>query len=155
MLNRSYAQNDRDVIFENFADETVLINLKSGIYYSLNAPGSAIWELLLKSVAPVRILEFVQKTHPENGRGYENAFRNFITVLEAERLIVARADGAQAGPELAAAAFDRLLGQKEKVPAVPEIKIYTDQKELLLLDPIHEVSGLGWPDKDGKKPQNG
>ena len=155
MLSRSYGQNDRDVIFENFVDETVLINLKSGIYYSLNAPGSAIWELLLKSVAPVQILEFVQKTHPENGRGYEGFFRNFITVLEAEGLIVPTGDGAQAGPEFAAAELDRLLGQKEKEPAVPEIKIYTDQKELLLLDPIHEASGLGWPDKDGKEPQNG
>ena len=34
----------------------------------------------------------------------------------------------------------------------PVLKKYTDQQELLLLDPIHDVSDLGWPVKDQGNP---
>lgn len=154
MLNRLFTQNKADVVFENFNDETVLINLKSGSYYSLNAPGSAIWELLLKNISPRLILECVRQQHPENHQDYESAFKEFITILTAEGLIVPAGEHAQTVPGPAADECNRLLNHKEKSAGIPLIKIYTDQRELLLLDPIHDVSGLGWPERDGKEPQD-
>ncbi len=149
MLNRLYKQNKADVVFENFGDETVLINLKSGSYYSLNGPGSTIWELLLKKMSPLQILESIRQKYPENKNGYEDIFKEFITVLTTEGLVVPAGEHAQTVPGLAVDEFNRLLNHKEKAAGIPLIKIYTDQRELLLLDPIHEVSGLGWPEHDG------
>jgi len=152
MLSKIYKQNNTDVVFENFGDEIVLINLKSGSYYSMNGPGSTIWELLLKNISPIQILEFIRQKYPENE--YEDTFKKFITVLEAEGLIVPTGEYDQTGPGTVGDEFNHLLHQKEKAPGIPLIKIYTDQRELLLLDPIHEVSELGWPNSGGKEPED-
>ena len=40
-----------DVISEEMDDETVVINLESGCYYSLNAAATKIWEAVLSKMA--------------------------------------------------------------------------------------------------------
>ena len=33
--------------------------------------------------------------------------------------------------------------------STPLVEKYTDMAELILLDPVHDVSALGWPSTDG------
>jgi hypothetical protein len=57
-----------DVVFEVLEDETVVLNLTSGEYYTLNATGTRAWELLeahagdLDRVLEVMVAEFDVET---------------------------------------------------------------------------------------------
>src|SRR5271168_3403636 len=53
--NRSFECNAPDVVFENFGDEIVLLNLQSGNYYSLDPIGMFYWECVSQGVVPNEI----------------------------------------------------------------------------------------------------
>jgi hypothetical protein len=46
-----YEIHGPDIISEEMDDETVVINLESGCYYSLNAAATKIWEAVLSKKA--------------------------------------------------------------------------------------------------------
>src|SRR5262245_55058441 len=46
----SFECNSPDVVFENFGDEVVLLNLQTGRYYSLDPIGMVCWDYLVQSV---------------------------------------------------------------------------------------------------------
>lgn len=115
------------VIHETFEGETVLIDLDSGCYFSLTAGGPACWSRLAAGESCAEIAA---------GQG-ETALaqmQSFAERLVAEGILVA--DESLAAPNTTAQTVSWLDPQLEK---------FTDMKDLLLLDPIHEVDAAGWP----------
>ncbi len=147
-----YEANENDILFESFDDEIVIINLKSGVYYSLDKTGKLFWELLLNKVKPSVILKVFQNSSILTGENLEKV-EDFLNKLNSEGLIRPLDDEAHVNSDTETA--ERLLVKLQNITEVPVIEKYTDQQELLLLDPIHEVSDLGWPDKVNDDPDNG
>ena len=152
-LTDTFILNNSDILFEDFDDEIVAINLKSGYYYSINGSGILIWELLTKSFSPRQIIKIHTNAFPGTDAEFEQSIKDFITELESEGILV------QSGEEDEDAEISEDFVQKIKlknkiIPKLPVFEKYTDQQELLLLDPIHEVSDIGWPDKKGDSPEN-
>jgi len=147
---KCFRPNDRDIIYENFGNEVVLINLKTGIYYSLTDTAMMIWEYIeKKNCMDDMILSFVEKDNLDR-IGIEKEIKRFIFELEKEILIV---PFNKTNDEKNKNAVIKSRDSLENQPfSPPVLKKYTDQQELLLLDPIHDVSDLGWPEKNQDEP---
>jgi hypothetical protein len=118
--------NSPKVIHQIFETEVVIVNLETGIYYSIRGSGMDIWCALDAGMAPAEIV---------SAFAAEPAVQDFIEELEREQLIVATNGEPEAGEKLSPA--------QTFVP--PILEKFTDMREMLLIDPIHELDEGGWP----------
>lgn len=134
---RYFSTDVPKVINKQFDDELVIANYESGIYYSLGDSGAKIW-LALKAGVPEEniIAEFIRKF--PSAANIQTDIRKFIGELLTEGLIVL----AEKGNEEQKPSLD---GLQSFLP--PTIERFDDLKELLLLDPVHDVDDAGWPVK--------
>jgi hypothetical protein len=110
------APNRPEVLDEVFDGEAVLVNLRTGRYYALDAAATAIWRALVDG-DPL----------PEGDEVVP-----FLHRLVDEELVVCD------GP---------LPHHSNGHAGGPVIQVFDDMKDILLLDPIHDVDydGSGWP----------
>ena len=73
--------------------ETVSLNLKSGIYYSLNAVGSRIWQILQESSSVRDIRETIVEEFEVDAERCERDVLRLLSELSAKGLI--EVDGAK------------------------------------------------------------
>ena len=118
--------NSPKVIHQVFETEVVVVNLESGDYYSIRGSGIAIWRALDQGIEDDQIVAAF---------GSAAETKSFLDQLQREELIVV--DPARAaGPNSAVS---------ETAAGPPTIEKFTDMRDLLLLDPIHELGEGGWP----------
>jgi hypothetical protein len=139
--DRSFECNAPDVVFEDFGDEVVVLNLQSGNYYSLDPIGMFYWECLRQGVPPREIAAHICPFYA--GGVEEELIAADLDVLfdefQSEGLIRS-SDTYRAISEVASMA--------KKFPAeyvCPMLSKFDDFAEMLLLDPVHDVSAVGWP----------
>lgn len=125
-----YQINTPSIISEILEGEVVILNLDKGIYYSLGGVGTDLWSFV---VGGMSLPEIVGQFN--NSPGLEPKICEFIDELLEHDLIVESAEAATQVPNLS--------GKLEFI--APKLHVYEDMKELLLLDPIHEVDQAGWP----------
>lgn len=118
---KTYSINANRAISENLDGETIIINLETGTYYSLNHDGSAVWEAMAQEAPIDESAEAVAK---------------FIDFVKTEGLV---AESASQNSEKAPFAPG----------GTPTIEAYRDMQEMLLADPIHDVDTAGWPKLKG------
>jgi Coenzyme PQQ synthesis protein D (PqqD) len=141
-ISRSYRVNRPKVIFEAFEDETVLINLDSGSYYSFSGSGTLIWDLISSGHSVPKVTAKLQKQFPDDAAQVESGVRDFIAELINENLILEQdVEASGANGQIEQPAPRKNLIRFER----PFLQKYSDMQELLLLDPIHEVDETGWP----------
>ncbi|MEM1120161.1 MAG: PqqD family protein [Bacteroidota bacterium] len=112
------------VIGETLQEETIILNLETGIYYACQATGSLIWNLLKEGTS-------IEQTtlHFESTADLKVNITHFLQQLQNEELIVKMKDPKVEMPTIA-----------QVVPFVPPIlEKHTDMQDFLELDPIHEV----------------
>ena len=133
--------NNPSVISENIDGEVVIINLDSGAYYSTDQVGAEVWGLLEAGRCVGEIVEAIPARYLGESEEIETALHGFLSELQTEELIV----GAEGSKTNEHASF--VPGSDtEKIPfQPPALKKYTDMKDMLLLDPIHDVEESGWP----------
>lgn len=128
--------NRPDVIDDVFDGEAVLVNLRTGRYYSLDGTGSEVWRQVLDGADVEQMVTHFSARQPEDTDGLEGVLRSYLQLLLDEALLVGTLDGNPiAAHDTALAGF------------APTLQVFTDMVDLLLLDPIHEVDldGTGWP----------
>lgn len=129
----TYRINTPSVIYEILDGEAVILNLDEGIYYSLNESGKEIWNSLSAGASFEKAVSLFEPGG--NDQTIRNELAKFIDELIKEKLIV---------PYEAAHKSEQKTYRKMQFET-PVLHIYHDMKELLLLDPIHEVDQAGWP----------
>jgi len=121
----AYRIRSPQVVHESVAGEVVAIDFATGSYFSLRGPAESVWSAL--SGAEARAVD-----------------------------TVAGAAGAAADAAQVAAFLDQLveLGLLERTgpPAANGadtgelvVEHFTDMEDLILLDPVHDVTDAGWP----------
>jgi hypothetical protein len=115
------ARQSRDFIGDTIGDDTILINLKTGAYYSLTSLAGSVWAKVDRDSSEFSPEEFA-----------------ILQIMIAEGIFVAESI---ANPESAPAALSNLAPVDSSAAFVK----YTEMSELLLADPIHEVDEDGWP----------
>jgi hypothetical protein len=138
--------NRPNVIFEVFDDEVVIVNLDSGNYYSLNGTGPQIWRSVLLGGTVEELVEDVARGFEGEQLQIGSSIRQLIDELRREEIIVSDATPNESrGNSSAPAESEQGLSKPRFV--APVLDKYDDLKDLLLLDPIHEVDEAGWPVK--------
>lgn len=133
--------NEPSVIFERFDDETILINLDSGRYYSLDPVGVVVWEMITHPLSIEELLARLKSHYDADESAIESALLDFIEKMKEEQLI---RPCRQAPPAATDTTADALLPEARAF-AAPVLARYEDMAEMLLLDPVHDVAEAGWP----------
>lgn len=126
----AYALSGPAIIHELLNDEVIIANLDTGIYYSIRGSGVLIWQLLIAGYEPPSIQSLFAQQY-----GSIPSFSFFIDLLVEENLLRAIEDRAP---------FSLSLSWPEAFEK-PILDRYDEMKNLLMLDPIHEVDEQGWP----------
>jgi len=134
-----------NIIHETIDRETVIVNLDSGNYYSLENTGARVWSSIEKEASLRQMIEDISFHYNAGGEEIKKALSKLLTLLRGEGLI-AFFEREEPGPGPVSPEGDRIDGGAERKPfEVPVLHKYNDMQELLLLDPIHEVDETGWP----------
>lgn len=134
-----------NIIHETIDGETVIVNLDSGNYYSLDKVGANVWSSIEKGSSLQQVFEDVFLNYEAEGEEIKKAVSQLLTVLHEEDLIVTL-ELDKSGSDSVSAVRDRTdSGERRRSFEVPFLHKYDDMQELLLLDPIHEVDETGWP----------
>jgi Coenzyme PQQ synthesis protein D (PqqD) len=129
------------VIHETIDGETIIIDLASGSYYSLQGSGPEIWNGLAEGETLPALTQRLTASYGES-QEIKAALATFLRELEAEQLI-------QRGEETVTEEPRTLNGGGGGAPEAPfvppKLEKYTDMQDIILLDPVHEVDARGWP----------
>jgi hypothetical protein len=136
------------VVGEVIDGEAVIINLESGIYYSLDGVGGDIWACVERGLPLPGIVDEIGGKYDADQATVDKAVNTLVDELVSEGLVTLYSgDGTEQTPVEAAKPDAPLASFK-----APVLIKYKDMQDLLLLDPIHEVDELGWPNV---KPDDG
>ena len=137
-----YRLNDRDLVSEVLDGEVIVIHLQSGTYYSTLASGADIWNALLSGRTVEEIADWLARGADDERVRIAAEVAQFVSELLAENLILSTDSDPIRRPDDLGTAAEFVT---------PELRKYTDMQELLLVDPIHEVTEEGWPFQDTAK----
>jgi coenzyme PQQ synthesis protein D (PqqD) len=137
-----FLANSPNVIHETIEGEVILIDLKSGTYYSLREVGAAAWQAMEGGAAEDEIVAALEPRYDAPSAEIREAVRRLVDELEREGL-VRPADGDTDRPEKRVVLDSIGAGRLPFAP--PVLEKHTDMQDLILLDPVHEVDVRGWP----------
>lgn len=142
--------NEPNVVHETIDGEAILLNLSTGNYYSIEWPGTLIWDLLCESGDPEEIKKAFISISSKEREQIEKALNGFVDKLYEEELIVPFKNGAVSALEVDIETEQELKKASTKLDKL-EINKYSDMQDMLLLDPIHDVDKKGWPEPKKEK----
>jgi hypothetical protein len=140
MRRERFRLNSPNVIAETIDGEAILVDLRTGSYYSIQGSGSTLWDAIAAGASVGSLADEVATAYSVDRAAAEEAVSSFCAELEREGLIVSL-DGL--ADSTAEPAFE--LGSNGHVFSPPVVEKYTDMQDLVLLDPVHEVDERGWP----------
>jgi Coenzyme PQQ synthesis protein D (PqqD) len=143
--NTQFRINTPDVTHEVIDGEAVIINLVTGNYYSLQAEGAEIWNLLASGARSGTVVDQMTKCYEGEPSAIHDDVLGLISQLQQEQLIlISNGVGTSAVVDLP---NEHTNGNGKPKFQTPVLHRFTDMQELLILDPIHEVDAAGWPHK--------
>jgi hypothetical protein len=134
-----YTVNRSKVVLEHFDDETILINMDTCVYYSLNECGREAWKLIEAGQSTEAIGEALSWQYESDTGSIAASVRQLLEELVAEGLV----EPAEGPPAVPSPVPQGAAIRRPFEP--PALARYTDMQDLLLLDPIHDVDATGWP----------
>lgn len=137
--------NTPTVVAEVFDDEVVIINMESGIYYSLEQDGAALWRRLQQGASLSELIAETAVTYAVTSDEITPALQQFVAELAENQLVVAGATPTRATVSVHTQANDHFASNSVRCFTPPILNKFTDMQDLLLLDPIHDVDETGWP----------
>ena len=143
--NSRFTVNSPQVTHETIDGEAVILNLDTGSYYSVNNAAAVIWNLLDSGMSVGRIVEAISARFTGDPKEIETGVHALVEKLAEEGLILAdgEIDGQATEPTNMTTEHQGQMLTFE----FPMLHKYTDMEDLLLLDPIHDVDDIGWPNK--------
>jgi hypothetical protein len=135
-MKTTYTIPTTAIIHELLDDEAILANLDTGIYYSLRGSAVPIWQLLLCGHSPNSIATLFAERFSFD---VSQEIDSFVQEIVSEGLL-----SPSAPQELSAPTAPLLWPAEFKAPTLEK---YEEIKNLLMLDPIHEVDEQGWPSR--------
>jgi len=137
--------SEPNVVHETIEGETILLNLGTGNYYSIEWPGTAIWDLLVETGDTEGIRNAFVEANIDKQSEVDEAYTKFIEKLIEEELVVTIGNGDASTftiDENSEKEFSKAASKLDKLT----INKYSDMQDMLLLDPIHDVDDKGWPE---------
>ncbi|HEX4034414.1 MAG TPA: PqqD family protein [Solirubrobacteraceae bacterium] len=132
--------NAETVVYETIEDETIVINMRTGTYYSLKDSGSELWSQIELGIDRPRLLAYALERWDGESDEIEAGVAELVDELLTDGLVVeieGQNEGTAAGVPATTA----------RTPfAAPVLERFTDMQEFMLVDPLHDVDAdAGWP----------
>lgn len=144
-LTARFRVNRPKIINQTIEGEAVIINLETGIYYSLLDTGAYIWDLVEGARSLDEIVSALEQRYTGTRELFTEAVTGFLGELQAEGLIGLDAGDAES-LEGAPASLNAPGHAARAAFTAPTLAKYEDMRDLMLLDPVHEVDEqAGWP----------
>jgi hypothetical protein len=143
--------NEPHIVHETIDGETILMDLRSGNYFSIEKSGAVLWEILVQTGDVGDLLQKAgELSQPDSTDQVKIDIQKFVNKLIEESL-VKEAEGS----ETSEMTGDQLNSLKKVLSTMEPLEVnkYSDMQDMLLLDPIHDVDEKGWPEpkKDNDK----
>jgi hypothetical protein len=145
--------NSNDIVSDLVEDELIIVDLKSGAYYSLDGVGAFVWSCLEGGMDVPATIRSVAAAYAGAESEIAEVVERLVAELAADNLIVAVTPDSGQAP-ISASALVPPSSEKKSFVA-PVLHKYTDMQELLLVDPIHDVDDQGWPILKKENPAKG
>jgi hypothetical protein len=127
---------NNEIVAEAFDDETVLIDVDRGIYFSMQGTAASVWRAFDVPRTPDAACAELAADLPEAGR---EMVSKLIQDLAEQKLIVAT----ERPPANPGKPLDRFVAASFVAPV---FGVFTDLADLIGIDPVHEVDeSAGWP----------
>ena len=136
---KTYAISKPKVVYETLNTEVIAIDFNTGSYYTLIHVAKQVWQLIERHVSTDRIVHLLAEHYHRDSASLLADVETFIAQL-LEKGLIAETSTEQTNEPISIDFHDL-----EYAP--PQIQEYDEVKNLLLLDPIHEVAEAGWPHK--------
>jgi hypothetical protein len=133
-----YAKFDNNILSDVFGEEVVLVNLDSGMYYSLRGSATQIWIRLFNQYSLIEILADLIQIYQVTENQLITDINLFVTQLLELKIIKTVTDAER--KKIDFISKDVLIDY-----STPVVEIFSDMQEILLLDPVHDVDKSGWP----------
>ncbi len=130
--------NKPSVASEILDGELVIMNTVGGKYHTSTGTGPLIWLCIERGMSRPAILKAIADACSVGEDMIASDLDAFVDELVSQGLIC-NAMGEQVTAEPEPPALSRTAYER------PELSSYSDMQDLLLLDPIHDVSEEGWP----------
>ena len=132
-----YRTNAPRFVDESVDGEALIMDMVTGTYYTCMGAATLAWDDLKRGVDQHEVAAMLTSVYELSPSDVERDLERFVGELLKEELKVPGTDGA---------------GETVNAPAGPtdpyepmELDRYTDLADLILLDPVHDVSGAAWP----------
>ncbi|MGX9142435.1 PqqD family protein [Mesorhizobium sp. 128a] len=136
MQQRVYAVASKEIVFESFDGEAVVLDLSNGKYFGFSDSGSRVWQALSSGVAAQSLV------------GASAGGAATIGSADLDSFIARLVDfGLLAPAETAEQPLSSELAAELAATSEPlKVDVHDDLADLIIVDPIHEVEEpLGWP----------
>ena len=137
--------NAPHVISETIDGETVIIDLSTGFYYSVRDDDAGIWAALSNGCTTEEVVTSILRRFEASEVDVVEVVDELVTGLVREGLLVADAGA----PQSHANGLSNESAAGRMPLRRPTLSKFTDMQDLVLLDPVHDVSQAGWPQQQG------
>jgi len=127
---------DSDVSAERLDGDVIAVNLATGAYFSLSGPAADVWTAATSGASGQTWFDSLKLAYATPIPTVD--VETFLLACLEHGLIEVTTPWNAEPPNLPE---DHLRTQWQK----PHLDVFTDLQDLLLLDPIHDASDLGWP----------
>lgn len=134
---------DRQSVMSEVLDgEAVIVDFTTGRYHAAAGVAATVWEGVVGGRSLDEIMDDVRTSYTNVPDDAEVAVTAFIdTVVEAA--LATPTDGAPTTP----VDHPSPMAPVAPVPwSVPVLESHDDLADLMLIDPVHDVTARGWPD---------
>lgn len=139
MQNKTYKINDAKAISETIDGETIIINLETGFYYSVNKTATVIWNEIQKNNSVKNIARLYLNSYEVDADTAEKSITEIIGLFLKDDLIL------ELDSDISPDIIERQTGTTKEKFVIPKIERYDDMARALRSDPVHDVNEEGWP----------
>lgn len=123
------------IVYDVIDGQVLIIRSDTGAYYSLDGTAAEIWAALLATGDEAAMVAQLAARYPDAADAVPGDVSAFVDRLIEERLVESGSLGAAESVEVPTGT----------AWVTPVLEAFSDMKDLLLFDPIHEVGPEGWP----------
>lgn len=131
------------IVYEVLNTEVIAIDFNTGTYYALLHAAKQVWQLIEQQIPLNQMAQIISDHYKHEFSEVLADVRQFIEQLLENGLIELADETSNSPGSINAMQLDSQGWKYDP----PKLLTYMDVQDLLLLDPIHEVAEVGWPDK--------
>ena len=132
-----YSIDEKNIAHRDVDGEVIAVNFATGAYFSMRGTAAEIWKMIAAGARAEAIEDRYRAAGSDRG-AVQREINDFLAHLVDAGLILAREDDAADDADLSG-----VPNGADYSP--PQLEKFEDMAELIMLDPVHDVSDAGWP----------